>query len=123
MTAALDAQFARCRPWIVAALDRWGEGIAPDEVRRRVLAGSAQLWPGEAGALVSECVAGAKGRSIHIWLAGGRLEELRAMRPGMEAWARAMGCEWATIQGRKGWDRVLGDTGFERDGPLLRKRL
>lgn len=58
-------------------------------------------------------------RLLHVHLGGGALDELLAMMPGLAAWGRAMGAQFATINGRAGWARVLRAHGFrQRDGEL-----
>jgi len=120
----LAEEFERCWPWLAPALARGGDrNLAKEALRAMVLSGRAMLWPGEGGALVTECVAEPGGRYLHCWLGGGRLSTLLALRPGVEAWARAMGCDFATMDGRKGWDRVFRPFGYVRIGSELRKRL
>ncbi len=122
MTAAIRSQFARCRPWIEAALQFDGEDTA-EAVLDDLLSGHAQLWPGDHCAIVTQCIRGPEGGTIHAWLAGGILSELLALRTGIEAWGRSMGCCFATIQGRKGWDRLYRPLGYEPVDGVLRKRL
>lgn len=122
MTAALKAQFERHRPAIEAALAVDAEAD-PDTLLADILAGRAQLWPGEGAFIVTQCVLTPAGGLIHAWIGGGILAEMMAMRPGIEAWGRAMGCAEATIESRPGWDRLYGRFGYERVGDLLRKRL
>lgn len=113
--------WAACRSWLRPAL-RPEDG---DEatLRDEILTGDAQLWAGEGGALVTQCVEGPEGRSLHVWLAGGRLDTILALRPGVEAWARGLGCVCVTIEGRSGWARVLSALGYRRHGEILRRSL
>lgn len=122
MTAALQAQFERCRQWLEPALAVDGEATA-DDLLADVLAGRAQLWPGETSVVVTQCVLGPDGPLIHAWCGGGTLEEMMTLRPGIEAWGRSMGAVFATIDSRPGWDRLYGPFGYERVDGLLRKRL
>jgi hypothetical protein len=85
--------------------------------------GHAQLFEGSKSAFVTQIVGSARTRTIHAWLAGGELVELLSLIPGLEAWARAHGCKYATVTGRKGWDRALRPLGYERVGAELRKAL
>lgn len=80
----------------------------------------AQLWLGRRSALVTQVTVE---RDIHVWLAGGEMDEIIALVPGAEAWARAMTCTSVTIDGRPGWARVLKRLGYGPDGDLLRKVL
>ncbi|MDP1616776.1 hypothetical protein [Phenylobacterium sp.] len=113
--------WAACRAWLSSAL-RPEDGDEAS-LRAEILSGRAQLWAGEAGALVTQCVESAEGRSLHVWLAGGRLDTILALRPGVEAWARGLGCAEVTIEGRNGWARVLGAHGYRRHGEILRRSL
>lgn len=107
------SEWLRCRAWIVPAL----EDTTEQELTEKLELGWAQLWPGERAAMVTYCTRNPA--RLHVWLAGGELSELLAMIPGVAAWGRAMGCDWATIHGRKGWARLLSGHGFEdRDGEL-----
>lgn len=123
MTAAIRAEFERCRTWIEAAMAIDRETTA-QALLDELLAGRAQLWPSEGACVVTQCVLGPGGGSIHAWLGGGILSEMLALRPGIEAWGRVMGATWATIDGRKGWARLYGPHGYrlDEDG-VLRKRL
>lgn len=122
MTAAIRAEFERCRAWLEPALIIGAENT-PDELLDELLAGRAQLWPGDEGCVVTQCVLALDGPTIHAWVGGGKLQGMIALRPGIEAFGRAMGCVWATIDGRKGWDRLYGQFGYERAGEVLRKAL
>jgi len=122
MTAALRAQYERAWPHLAPALYLWAEDTR-EGLLGEILSGRAQLWPGEDCAIVTQCVRSEEGGSIHAWLGGGNLRGMLALRPGIEAWGRAMGCAWATIDGRRGWERLYRRFGYERDGDLLRKVL
>lgn len=122
MTAALRREFARCLPWIEAAIEIDRE-TTPDDLLADVVSGRAQLWPAEGACVVTQCLLGPDGGTIHAWLGGGKLSEMMALRPGIEAWGRAMGCTAATIEGRRGWTRLYGPFGYELADGVLRKRL
>lgn len=80
------------------------------------------LWPGAGCAIVTRIVMTPE-RTIHVWLGGGDMEEMLAMRAGIEAVGRLMGCRYATLSGRKGWARVFRKYGFEAVDDVLRKAL
>jgi len=123
MTAAIRAEFERCRGWLEAALAHGGESSA-DELLGELLANRAQLWPGEACVVVTTLVLGERGGEAHAWLGGGDLGEMVGLRPGIEAWARSQGAVWTTINGRRGWARLYRPFGYRLDeGGMLRKRL
>jgi hypothetical protein len=111
------------RDGLVAALEAGGEGYTLQDLENELASGKSRLWIGERSALVTyvEDIGGA--RSLHVWQGCGDLQELIQMRIGIEAYARAHACQWATIDGRSGWARVFAKAGFERHGEVLRKRL
>ena len=115
-------QLERCWPWLAAAAAR-GDQPSKAALSDLFQSGGAMLWPGESGALVTQCVATPEGRFLHIWLGGGSLRGVLALQPGVEAWGRVMGCEFVSIEGRKGWDRVCRRFGYRRSGKELRKKL
>lgn len=85
--------------------------------------GEAMIWPGDTAAMVTSLQDGPEGRFLHVWLAGGDLGGVMALKPGVEAWGRAMGCKFVNINGRPGWARLLRDDGFSLVGGELRKAL
>jgi hypothetical protein len=118
VSPALRAAWGRCRGWLVPAL----EDATEAEVMAELAAGRAQLWCGERAAMVTQLVR-ADEPFVHVWLGGGELAELMALRPGLEAWARAQGAQAARINGRRGWRRALRGQGFDPCGGELRKAL
>lgn len=112
----IDQEWARCAPWLQAALDRGGtQGFTLDEVRQRVAEERALFWPGERSAGVSEVT-----RDFHIWLFGGDLKEMWAMERAVSGWARDRGLSRVTIKGRKGWERVLAPIGYRAETLLIK---
>ncbi len=103
---ALRAEWRRCAPWLAAALDG---SHALDDVWEGVAAGEFHFWPGVRSAAVGELVQHPRRRDYHVWLAGGDLSELIEMERAACAFARALGCDRITINGRKGWARALKD--------------
>lgn len=111
----------RCRRWLLPALLPEDGGEA--EVVAEIVAGRVQLWAGETGALVTELASDGDGPCLHIWLGGGDLQGILALRPGLEAYARGLGCHSVTIDGRPGWSRVLRGYGYACAGGELRRTL
>lgn len=103
------AEWARCAPWLEAALAHAHGTHALSDVREMVERREARFWAGRRAAMVTEVHEFPRMRVLHFWLAGGDLAELRdEMRPLAEAWGREQGCTRATISGRRGWARALG---------------
>jgi hypothetical protein len=114
-----DAHWALLEPALKAGLDHEGR----EDIEHDLAANRLQLWIGEGGVLLTQLVRNDKGRFVHCWLGGGALRSLLDMRAGIEAWGRMMGCDYATINGRQGWDRVFGRFGYARVDGELRKAL
>lgn len=116
----------RARPWIEAALKAdkrplWTLADVGADLER----GEAHLWMGDRSCIVSNFpgVGAVPERVIHVWLAGGAMDEILTVTPWMEAQARAMGCTQVTIEGRKGWVRALAPQGYEYQATIIRKLL
>lgn len=103
------ADFARCRPFLEAALELAGTHNLSDVVQG-IADGAFHFWPGEKSAAVTQVYQYPRARFLHIFLAGGDLEELLAMVPLFKSWAAHLGCTKLTLIGRPGWERVLGWT-------------
>lgn len=114
------AQFERCKAWLEAGLE-YGP-ISMVDVLKAIQNG-AMFWPGKACAMVTEMSDYGDGRAISVLVAGGDMQELRQMALGVEAFGRLNGCGWATIEGRKGWEKVMKSDGYEFASVTLRKAL
>lgn len=97
-------EWERLAPVLQAALDR-GAGYSLEDVKRAVLDGRMQFWPGDESAIVTEILDHPQDRVCHYFLAGGTLVELERMVPVVESFARHMGCARMTLTGRRGWER------------------
>ena len=114
----------RCRQWIEDALEYSGGTHSFDDIAAGVLAKKFQLWPNHNSAVVTEIVVYPKTKNLHFFLAGGNLDELKMMRPHIEAWGKSIGCTRVTLAGRKGWERTfLKDEGYEPQWFVLSKEL
>lgn len=95
------------RQWLEPALDRGGNTHSFDDVMAEIKAEKMQLWTGPKGAAVTLIYDYPLKRVLHVFLAGGELEQVKDFVPSMEVWGRAMGCTEMTLAGRRGWSRVL----------------
>ena len=96
------------------------ELIPLEEAKALVLSERAQLWCGDDCAGVTEVT---DDHRLHLMLAGGAMDGLLAMRPDVEAFARAMGCTAIYLGGRRGWRRVFKQFGYAFDGEDMVKTL
>lgn len=106
-------ELERCKPWIEAALEHSGGTHWFEDVVEGVRIGTMQLWPAPKGCVVTEIIQHPRKKTVHIFLAGGEMDQILDMFKDVSAWAKAQGCTAMTQAGRKGWTRVLGQLGFE----------
>jgi hypothetical protein len=115
-------QWDRCKVWIQAALE--GDHLTPQDVENQIRDGKAMLWPGKECAVVTEIVSYPNGdKVLQPMAAGGDLEEIEAMIPGIEAYGRVQGCATVRIEGRKGWERRMKSFGYAFHSVIIRKAL
>ncbi len=102
-------EIMRCKPWIEDALEHCGGTHDFNDIVEGVLGQDMQLWPRPDCMMVTQLIAHPRKTVLHVFLAGGRLQSLRAMYPTITRWAKAQGCSLATVSGRPGWGRALRD--------------
>lgn len=116
--------WARCAPWLDAALAHAGRTHSLADVQDLVAAGDARFWSGRGCALVAAVEQDPGERRLLIWLAGGDREELEnSLLPLAEAWGRIEGCRRAVVIGRAGWERALKSKGYAPLARLIAKEL
>lgn len=95
-----------------------------EDIELGIAEGRFQGWPGEESMIVTELLQTPLRKTVHFFLAEGNLTELKAMTPGILAWARQQGCTHASLLGREGWERsFVRDFGFEKAGVLMEAEL
>lgn len=116
-------ELMRCQPWIESALAHGNGTHLFVDVVDGVISGKMQLWPAENSCLITEIVDFPRKRILHIFLAGGKLDEILSMTDDVSAWAKGQGCECATLAGRKGWIRALNKHNWEHQFTVMRKDI
>src|SRR5262245_38578511 len=111
------------RPWIEAALEYSGGTHTIQDIKAAIEAGRMGLIPLERSAFVVEIVEYPRLKALHIFLAGGDLDELRSCNARMDATAKALGCSRITIAGRRGFVRTLKDLGYRERWSILAKEI
>lgn len=66
-----------------------------------------QLWPAHKSAVVTQVIDFPQKKVLHIFMAGGDLEDLNTLSPHIEKFAQHMGCQKITLTGRRGWSRTF----------------
>lgn len=104
-------QFHARRKYIEDALEYTKGTHTLEDIWNGVVRGDFQFWPGDKSAVITEIQIYPQTKVMHIFLAGGDLEELLQMEKSVRAYAQTIGCNSMSISGRRGWVRI-----FERDG-------
>ena len=113
----------RCRPWLQAALDLSGDTHTWDDIVSGIYSGQMQFWPAERGCAVTEIVTYPRKKVLHIFLAGGEMDQIVDMDDSATEFAKAQGCSALTIAGRKGWKKVLEHKGYKEQFTTLAKEI
>jgi len=108
--------------------DRFAEAMkssfySVEELERSIGQGKTLLFPGQNSAVTAVKAEYGTTSVLQITWAVGELDEIRALLPGVEAVARILGCKEVLIEGRKGWERVMRDEGFNFFSVTLRKEV
>lgn len=113
-----DELWGRAKPFIEAALEHANGTHTVEDVAAQIIEGKLLLWVGERCACVSEILLFPRKRFMNVFLAGGDLKEMKAMRAGVEAYARGHLCDGVMFAGRltpeakrQPWTRAAGGYG------------
>jgi len=109
--------WARARPFLEDALAHAHGTHEIEDVLGAIGEGRLQLWLGARCAGVTEILTFPRKRMLNLFLAGGDLDEMKALQAGLEAFARAHACDGMMFSGRlthmaqraSGWGRALSD--------------
>ncbi len=113
-----EAEWARCSPWIEAALEHCHGTHLIEDVRDLVATSPVHaLWAGQKSALVSQLIYHPRVIQLHLWLCGGNLRELLDMLPTIEGYGLLNGATLFSTggrqkNGRSGWARILKSRGY-----------
>ena len=101
----------RFRPQFAEAID--GRFDTIDHLDWMMRTGRAQYWQSANAAMATEIRDYPACRAIHGLVAAGDLDQIRSiLSPAAEAWGRALGCAFAIIESRPGWQRALRNHGY-----------
>jgi len=98
----------RLKPLLRPALAQAGDLFTVDDVWAAVQKGQAQFWPAANSVVITEIKVYPRGKVLHVWLAGGRLEEIMVLTGYIKRFAKEQGCDRITMHGRRGWAKILG---------------
>ena len=111
------------RKHIEAALAYSGGTHNFDDVKTAIAESRMQLWPTANSCAVTEIVEYARKKVLHVFLAGGDMDEVVGGIESVADWGRAQGCQSMTMSGRRGWERVLDKSGFRPVMIVMEKDL
>jgi len=112
-TRDIFQELMRCRQWIENALVYSGGTHDFADIVRGVMSGHMQLWQGESGCAVTEITVYPKRKILHVFLAGGDMEQILDFEESAITFAKLNGCDALSLAGRKGWARVHKDRGWK----------
>ena len=117
------SHFEAAWPWLEAALKSFPiETHRKEHVWHAIATGEAQLWTCETAAMVTEITVYPTGaKALNAWLAGGDMAGVVSMQDAADAYAKAKGCTFRTITGRRGWLRAL--PGYSEAAAMMTKEL
>ena len=102
-----------CQQWIMAAVKKGDDLYTWEHIVQGLASGHMQLWPSENACIVTEIVVYPNKKALHVFLAGGKMDEILQMTENVKEWAQQHGCTFATFSGRLGWQKVLTKAGWK----------
>tara|TARA_B110000444_G_C18686068_1_gene522028 strand:- start:429 stop:836 length:408 start_codon:yes stop_codon:yes gene_type:complete len=90
-----------------------------DSVQQEVM----QFWPMEKSCLVTEVINYPNIKCLHIFLAGGDLQEIKSINNTLEFLCQEIGADYISLSGRRGWIKALADIGYELSHVTLAKKV
>jgi hypothetical protein len=93
------------RALLERALEHEGGGYTFEDVKEAVSLGAMQHWSLPHSVIITEIINFPNRTVFHIFLAAGRMPELRGALPGLLDYGRSHGATEARITGRPGWAR------------------
>ena len=123
MAASINEELERCKDWIEAAIEYSGGTHEWSDIVEGIHSLRYQFWPAEKGCAVTEIIMFPKKKILHVFLAGGEMDQIVDMNDSAAQFAKAQGCDGMSIAGRKGWSRVLKNEGWTESFTTLAKEL
>ena len=116
-------QLMRCRRWIEDALEYSNGTHTFADIVRGVLNGDFHLWHGDNGCAVTEITVYPRKKVLHVFLAGGDMQQILDFEESAVVWGQSYGCTAMTIAGRPGWKRILGKRGWDEKFTVLGREI
>jgi len=111
------------RKMLVEALEHSGGSHTFQNIVDAVQQEVMQFWPMEKSCLVTEVINYPNLKTLHIFLAGGDLEEIKGIDSTLEFLCQEIGADYISLSGRRGWIKALADIGYELSHVTLAKKV
>lgn len=111
------------RHLVEGALRYAAETYSYEDVVNAVQSGEMFFWPADESFLITEVAQFPRKRTLHVFLAGGKLSEIKAMDESIVAYAEILECDAISLSGRAGWEKALGDLGYKKIHTTLGKNI
>lgn len=94
------------------AIDLAGNTHTIADVAAAVKAGTMQAFHNDGALVITEIVEYPQAKAINIFVACGDLNDVMALQPTIDRFAKQHGCTTMHMRGRKGWRKVLPAFGW-----------
>ena len=111
------------RKMLVEALEHSGGSHTFQNIVDAVQQEVMQFWPMERSCLVTEVINYPNLKTLHIFLAGGDLQEIKSIDNTLEFLCQEIGADYISLSGRRGWIKALADIGYELSHVTLAKKV
>jgi len=99
---------------IIADALHFAEGThTVDDIILMVMSGRLRWWYMENSFMLTEIIQYPQMSLLHVFLAGGDLDEIKARHSDLVSAAKQAGCKGLTLAGRRGWAKALSDIGWK----------
>lgn len=120
---SISDELERCKPWIESALEYSGGTHSFEDVVRGINSSDYQFWPAENGCLITEVIGYPRAKKVHVFLAGGELDQFKKMEESLMEWAKLVGASSVTLAGRVGWVKLLKPYKFKHLHSVLERKI
>lgn len=102
----------KVRAFLIPAIEILGGTHTETDVLVLLLSGKMQLWMSTNAALITEVITYPRLNRLSVFVAGGNMDEIMAMKPALESFAAKNNCAQCKIEGRRGWEKIHQDYQF-----------
>lgn len=118
------AEFMRLSKHVEAALDYAGGTHELSDIAAGLDSGQFNMFTGPDSIVITEFIEYPRKKALHIFLAGGHLDELERLLKMVEGLARRAGCTRVSLCGREGWSRsFMSKAGYKPNSRVMYKDL